>query len=141
MIQDQPGDRQIWDDDDLQDALDNHRRETRYARLREIETIQPNGSVQFLNYAAGVGQWEKGASLTDASFNILTTGITEDLLTGRWTFDAMPNRPVKVTGWYYDLSGAAAEIVEAWISKEKCAVDVAIDNQSVKRSHQPAELA
>lgn len=134
LVSDSPGESQTWDDDDLQDALDNHRREVRYGRLREIETISPNGTVTYLNFSADVGNWEETAVLTDSSFNVLSTSITPDLLTGRWTFTTQPNWPVLVTGWYYDLYGAAAEIVEAWISKEKCAIDVSIDGQTIRRS-------
>jgi hypothetical protein len=140
LIQDPAGTEQVWEDDDLQDALDNHRREARYARLSEQPTILPNGSVQYLIFVAGIGDWEQGAELTDASFNVLTTGITTDLLTGRWTFATAPNRPVRVTGFHYDLHGAAAEILEAWIAREKCAVDTVIDGLAIKRSQRIEHL-
>jgi hypothetical protein len=141
LVADPAGSNQVWADEELDDALDHNRREARYAHLKEIETIQPSGSVLYLIYEAGVGDWEDGAALTDSSFNPLTTGITEDLLTGRWTFTTMPNRPVHVTGFYYDLYGAAVEILENWQAREKLSFDAQADQQSFKRSQKFEMLA
>lgn len=141
MIGDPAGTSAVWSDDDLQDALDGHRREARYARLREIETIASGGgSVSYLSYAADVGNWENTVTLSNGSFTTLTSGITADLKTGRWTFSAEPNRPVYITGFYYDLAGAAAEILDAWIAMEKAAFDFSTDGQSFKRSQKVEHL-
>jgi hypothetical protein len=140
IVGDPAGASQKFSDDELQEALDSHRREARYARLREVESIAAGGTVTCKDFEAGVGNWESGAQLTDSGFNVLTTGITEDLLTGRWAFASSPKWPIHVTGWYYDLYGAAAEVLEQWAAKEKLSFDISADGQSFKRSQKAEQL-
>lgn len=135
LISDPSGSNQVFSDEDLQESLDNHRREARYARLMEVETISANGSVAYLTFAAGVPNWEDSPELVDSSFAVIDSGdYTEDLLTGRWVFASAPNRPVMITGWYYDLYGAAVEVLEQWAAQMKLSFDVSADQQSFKRS-------
>lgn len=109
--------------------------------MRPIETIASGGgSVSYLNFAADIGDWENTVTLTDGSFVPLTTGIAADLKTGRWTFTTEPNRPVLISGFYYDLAGAAVEILDAWIANEKACFDFSTDGQSFKRSQKVQHL-
>jgi hypothetical protein len=139
LVGDPAGASQTWQDEDLQDALDAHRREARYAYLRPVESIAEGGAVTYLTYAADMPDWEGEPSLADGNFAALTAD-TEDLLTGRWTFAAEPQRPVRITGFYYDVHGAAAEILEAWIAKLKGSIDLSVDGLSLKRSQKVGHL-
>lgn len=141
LIGDPAGASQTWQDEDLQDALDAHRREARYARLREVETIDSGGTVVYRTFSADIGDWEGSPELVDSSFNVLASdSYTEDLLTGRWVFTAAPNRPVMISGWHYDIHGAAVEIIEAWIAKLKGSIDLSVDGLSLKRSQKVDHL-
>lgn len=140
LVGDPAGASQSFSDDELQEALDSHRREARYARLTEVESIASSGTVTSKDFEAGVGNWESGAQLTDSGFNVLSSGITADLLTGRWTFAAEPKWPLHVTGWYYDLQGAAADVLDEWAAKEKLSFDFSADGQSFKRSQKAERL-
>lgn len=146
LIGDPSGSDSTWQDEDLQDVLDNHRREARYARLCEVETIAANGSVTYKVFKADLGDWEGSETssvpeLVDSSFNVLDPeGYEEDLLTGRWVFTEAPNYPVHITGWYYDLYGAAVEILEAWMASLKCAVDASARGVSARNSQKVDHL-
>jgi hypothetical protein len=136
LIGDPAGSSQTWQDEDLQDALDHHRREARYAYLRPVETIAQGGAITYLTYAADMPDWEGEPSLADGNYAALTAD-TEDLLTGRWTFATEPQRPVRITGWYYDLHGAGAEVLTEWLGLLKTSnagVDFTADGLTVKRS-------
>lgn len=132
MIGDAAGPKQTWSDEDLEDYLDEHRCEARYRRLHPVESISPGGGVEYKIFEAGIGDWES-ADLVDSSFAALTPA-TADLHVGRFTFSAQPSYPVYATGFYYDLAGAAVRVLEAWIARLKCEVDLAADDVSVKRS-------
>lgn len=141
LIGDPAGSDQVWPDEDLQDALDAHRREARYARLREIETITAGGAVEYKIFAADVTDWED-AALVDSSFAAITPN-TSDLLTGRWEFTTAPNRPVMISGFYYDIYGAAVEVLESWLGLLKSSnagVDFTADGLTVKRSQKVEQL-
>jgi hypothetical protein len=146
LIGDPASGESTWQDEDLQDALDNHRREARYAWLCEVETIAANGSVTYKIFKADLGDWEGSEAssvpeLVDSSFNVLDPDdYEEDLLTGRWTFTEAPNYPVMISGWYYDLYGAAVEILEAWMASLKCAVDASARGVSARNSQKVDHL-
>lgn len=141
LIGDPAGASQTWQDEDLQDALDAHRREARYARLREIESIAPGGAVEYKTFVADQPNWEGSPELVSNSFAVISSSAyTEDLLTGRWTFTTAPLRPVMISGWYYDIHGAAVEILEAWIAKLKGSIDLSVDGLALKRSQKVEHL-
>lgn len=117
----------------VQDALDEHRKESRYEPLQGLETIFSGGSVQYLTFQAERGWWEgipyssggsaqyyggtAGYALVDGTFGTVTPA-TADPLTGRWTFSGSatppygPTRPVSIIGFAYDPYAAAADILE-----------------------------
>lgn len=145
LIGDPASESQTWADEDLQDALDNHRREARYFRLCEQPSIEAGGSITYLIYRAGVGDWEgseaDGPDLVNSNFTAISADdYDEDLLTGRWTFTAQPSWPVYISGFHYDLYGAAVDMLEAWIAALKCAVDASADGVSVKNSQKVDHL-
>jgi hypothetical protein len=146
LIGDPASDSQTWTDEDLQDALDKNRREARYFRLCEQPTLAAGGSTTYLVYLANLPDWEGSENsstpaLVDSNFAAISTDdYEEDLLTGRWTFSAQPSWPVYISGFHYDLYGAAVEILEAWIASLKCAVDASADGISVKNSQKVDHL-
>lgn len=139
LIADPSGANQVWTDNDLQDFLDGHRREARYAQLCPVESISASGSVSYLIFESEQPNWEgadsSGPELVDASFAVISSSdYTADLLTGRWVFASQPSWPIRITGWCYDLYGAAVDALEAWAAQVKLSFDVSADQQSFKRS-------
>jgi hypothetical protein len=140
-IGDAAGASQVWTDDDLQEVLDRHQREARYYRLEGTPTIGPGAAVTFKIFNACVGDWEGSPEVVDAAFNVLSSSLyTEDLLVGRWTFAAQPYWPLYINGFFYDLNGAAAEILDAWIARLKGSVDLDVDGLNLKRSQKVNHL-
>src|SRR5690606_31595054 len=139
LVHDPAGDDQTFSDDEIQTFLDQHQTEVRYLRLDPIDTIQSGGTVVTLAYRAPVGWWEDTVSLYDRSYDELTPD-SEDLQTGRWTFAAHQAEPVYLTGYTYDLYGAAIDCLTAWAAQLKSAFDFTADGLSVKRSQQLASI-
>src|SRR5690242_10043282 len=77
-----------WTDEDLQDALDGHRREVRYAQLCPKPTYS-GSSVSYLVFESVFSDWEGSDTsttpvLTNANFNTISTDdYEEDLLTNQ----------------------------------------------------------
>lgn len=104
---------------DVQDCLDRHRREYRETQLEALATTGYGGTVTCKTFQAECGMIEGGTAylggsagylLQDGNFGTVTPS-SSDLLTGRFLFATEPTRPVMLTGWYYDIYGAAAELL------------------------------
>lgn len=145
-ISDPAGAAQVWAAEELQDFLDQTRVEVRYAPLRAEGDYAPGGGIiTYFDYYADVEDWESTVKLFDAAFNEITSdlvpadpesnepgGNRADL--GKWTFQASHYPPVFIRGYYYDLYGAAADVLEAWAAQEKLSFNFATDGQSFQRS-------
>jgi hypothetical protein len=139
LVHDPAGDDQTFSDDEIQTFLDQHQTEVRYLRLIPVETIQSGGSVVNLAYRAAVGWWEDTVSLYDRSYDELTPD-SEDLQTGRWAFAAHQAEPVYLTGYTYDLYGAAIDCLTAWAAQLKFSYDFTADGATFRRSQQLASI-
>lgn len=113
---------QFFSDDDLQDILDRHRVPWRQLELSFGYTVSSSGTYIYTDYyargesgEAEVGDWEKGYLLQGPDWATVTP-TTSDENTGHWTFAAPGGQlpPVRLTGYSYELAGAA---VECWESK------------------------
>jgi hypothetical protein len=96
LIHDPAGTSTTFTDQEIQDALDTWRDETRYLELMPLETLAPTGII-YRDYVAERGAWEADEILVDAAYEPLTPA-TADRLTGRWTFDDDTPPPVYLTG-------------------------------------------
>ncbi len=128
---------QQFDDQAIQDVMDEHRFTVRYAPLRPGPTLQQGALYNFLDYYADMGNWESDAQLTWVDFTVLTPA-TSDLINGHWTF-SMPAPgqypPVYITGKYYDLHAGAADLLEQWAaSLAVTAYNFSADGQSLQRN-------
>lgn len=128
---------QQFADSDIQDQLDQYRHVVRYAPLTPGPTLQPGALYDYLDYYASVGNWENDEVLSWVNFATLTP-YTADRITGHWTFNlAAPGQypPVYITGKFYDLWAAAADLLENWAAVTAAtAYDFTTDGQSFKRS-------
>lgn len=140
LIGDPAGANQALSDDEVQAALDRYQTVVRYAPLVPEPTPLPGGTVEYRDYYAGTGDWEAGEVLVNAASQSLAPA-TSDRLTGHWTF-ASPGvaPPVFITGAFYDVFGAAADLLEAWAAKVKLEFDFTADGQSFSRSQKAKTL-
>jgi hypothetical protein len=139
LIGDTAGTSQVWSDDDLQDALDAFRIEERYLPLAEQDTIAPGGAVSYLIFLAPCGDWDEAAQLVDNGYAVLSPA-TSDFQNGRWTFTTEPAYPVYLTGYTYDLNGAAAQILDQWAAQVKLQFSFSSGQQRFERQQQHAML-
>lgn len=114
LIGDPASSEQTWSDEELEDALDQHRLDRAYVSLTPVDSIAAGtGAVSWLEWWAEAGDWEADATLVDGTYAPLTPDTSMPLL-GRWVFAAHQAGPVLLSGRQYDLYGAAADVLEAW---------------------------
>lgn len=153
MLADPVSASQQFDDQTLQDSLDEYRTDQRYLPLQIAPSIVNTASTNhipstiYADYYAPVQWWESDAVLQgqDSSGNawIVLTPTDSDYLVGHWTFESnvftsgtVPGQlpPVWVTGKTYDLFSSAADLLEFWAASLTCAYDINVDGQSLRRS-------
>lgn len=126
-----------FQDQDIQDILDLSRIWVRNAVLRPAPTLTSNGIINYTDYFADIGNWESDVVIQNGAFVIQTDMSTSDLLTGQWTWTlASPGKipPLFITGKYYDIYAAAADLLERWAAAWLRAYDITMDGASLHRS-------
>jgi hypothetical protein len=104
---------------ELQDYLDDHRVDVYYEELTPAITRPALPAViQFKDFYHTQGSWENDVILTDATYNILTPDVSDNLV-GHWSFAESINYIVRIRGKYYDLYGAAADALDSWAAELK----------------------
>lgn len=139
LIGDPMGAAEVFADQELQDALDLRRAEVNECALAWRPQTAQGGTVTYHDYYAPRGRWEADPTLKDRSYGVLTPD-TADLLTGHWTFVANVVPPVFITGYTYDLHGAAYDVLNQWAAKVTLDFDFATDGQQFARSQKRAGL-
>jgi len=153
MISDPTGASQQFDDQTVQDLLDQSRDDIRYEPLAIAPSIVNTASTNnqpstiFADYYSKFDWWEQDVVLqaqgpTGAAW-VVVTPTSSDYIVGHWMFEnnvftagTVPGQlpPVFATGKVYDLNAAAADLLEFWASSLACAYDINVDGQSLKRS-------
>lgn len=137
LISDPAGASQQFDDQTIQDMLDLGRINVRNALLRPAVSLTTNGVMTYTDYFADQGNWEADVVLQDGHFTSVTDYSDADYLTGHWTWNlAVPGKipPIFITGKYYDIYGAAADLLERWAAAWARSYDFTSDGQSFHRS-------
>lgn len=128
---------QQFDDQTVQDILDLSRVNVRSALLRPSPSPAASGLMIYRDYYADVGNWEADVTIQDGAFNILSDMATSDYLTGHWTWNLpSPGRipPLFITGQYYDIYCAAADLLERWAAVWTRAYSMTVDGTSLQRA-------
>ena len=118
-------------DQELQDALDEHRETVHSLELEMRPTL--GSPIQYLTYYAPLGDWEEDAVLKNGSYTTVTPA-TSDYIAGRWTFSTEPDYPIFLAGSTYDLYACAADVLERWSSLKSDVFDFSSNDQSFKFS-------
>ena len=126
-------------DETVQMALDQCRQRARYLPLHPEPTTTASGTTYLVHFS-DYGDWEEDTALVDGAYATLTPSAS-DYLAGRWTFSTEPtSRPVRVTGYTYDLYGAAALLIAQQLAGLGRQYDFAADGGDYKRSQQYTAL-
>ena len=153
LIADPIGPNQQFQDQDIQDTLDESRDDLRY----EGEVIAPsivnnaltNNQAQtiFADYYSKYQWWEQDVVLQGYSGGlawVVLTPVASDYVVGHWQFEtnvftsgtSVPGQlpPVFATGKVYDPYCAAADLLEIWAATKVDAYDISVDGQNLRRS-------
>ena len=134
----------IFQDQDIQDKLDECREDVRYELLTPQPTFANPGGIQYNDYYSGSpeqprGFWEADEVIIYGDFTTRTP-LTSDEIVGHWTFsNQLP--PLLIAGKRYDVYRAAADLLDEKIaSLAATQVDFSADGQSFHLSQQLAFL-
>lgn len=128
-----------WTDEQIETALDRVRTRATYHRLAQ-EPTKTATETTYLAYTAPYGDWESTAVLTDSNYNVITAD-TADYDLGRWEFETQPDWPVYLTGYSYDVYGAAADLLERKLTGFAAEYDFSADGGSYSRSQKYEQFA
>ena len=154
MIGDPIGANQQFDDQTIQDRLDEHRTDVRYEPLEIAPSIVNTPSTGntpvtiFADYYSRYGWWEQDIVLqanntTTGAAWVVVTPVSSDYIVGHWTFEnnvftsgTVPGQypPVFATGKIFDNNRTAADLLRYWAATLAGAYDVTVDGQSLRRS-------
>lgn len=133
---------QYWTDAQLEEILDRHYEALSYSTMEAVGTYGTTGAWEYTDYYVGA-EWLEQTTGGTATFYVQnSTGavIAEadysvDYQNGVVTFDTNTNGDARyVTGYYYDVNAAAAEVWRKKAAYFSTAFDFSTDNHSVKRS-------
>lgn len=141
MVGDNGDGKPEFDGDRLQAILDNNQTRVRYEDVTPVLHFQPGGRADIHEVLSRFTDWEDGPELVDSQRNVLTA-LTEDLKTGRWTFtaDMLTKIPIYVSGYAYDVYGAAADVCIEWASRLARRYDTGDERQKMARSQMATSL-
>jgi len=152
LIADPSGPNEQFDDQTIQDTLDEHREDVWYEQLKVAEAIVNAVSTNnqprmiFADYYSNF-TWLEGDAAVQGNSNgqayvVLTPAAFEPIV-GHWQFElnvltqgTFPGQypPVFFVGKSYDPYGAAANLCDIWSAYLASAYDITVDGQSLKRS-------
>lgn len=159
MINDPAGASQQFDDQTIQDKLDEAcRDDVWYEPLTMAPAIVNAASTNnvpsmiFADYYSSYSWWEadvvlQGNSTSTHAAWVVLTPVLSDLIVGHWSFEksdlaslftsgTFPGQypPVWATGKTYDPFLAAAELLDFWAATLVDAYDITVDGQTLRRS-------
>lgn len=112
----------VFTDIQIQAALDTHRVDRFQYRLLQADDVQPTGIIYWRDFYANQSWWEADVQLQDHNWQYITADVSEPLI-GHWHFNVSQIIPLFATGKFYDVYGAAADLLMWWKSKLKLEVD------------------
>lgn len=118
----------VFEDDDLQDALDERRVHVSAQALLEEAVVSGSATV----FRAPYGYWEADAVVASASGP--SSPSVADPINGVWTFSSAPGATQYLTGRAYDFWGTAANLLETWAARVALEFDFGTDQQQFDRS-------
>lgn len=128
----------VFSDDELEGFLDDNRTDAIEYPLTVIPE-RVDGATVYRIYTAVPTYWEQDAALVDANGTTVTPSTSAPLV-GRWEFSGGQAPPVYITGKFFDINAAAADVLEAWAAGEALSFDFEADGASYKRSQKAATL-
>lgn len=133
-----PGNGQIFTDDQIQDVLDEGRVDVVNKELIAKPTFS-GATIQYLNYYSELGGWEDDYVLKQY-LTVLEIPSSVEPIAGHFTFSANVFPPVYVTGKIFDVYRSAADLLERQAAQWALAYNVTMDGQSLQRGNATVAL-
>jgi len=130
---------QIFDDQTIQDALDESRLDIVNEALTPKETFTA-GQILFLNYYAQIGNWEDDLIIKQYLYNPVTPSLAEPIA-GHFQFASTTLPPLYITGKRYDIYRAAADLLERRIATQMLQFGFSSDGQSFQPQQVVSNMA
>ncbi len=126
----------VFDSGQIQDALDDHRIDVRYASLRPRPTFQQGPNTVYLDYYSDARYWEDDVIIQDLSYlDITAQVVVREPIVGHWAFATEPQGTgVRITGKSYDIYGAAADLLDQWAVQLKLHMTFSTDGQRFEQA-------
>jgi hypothetical protein len=154
LIADPSGSSSQFQDQDIQDTLDESVDFLRYESLLIAPTIMNaastgnQASTIFINYFSRYQWWEQDVVLqgyANGQAWVVIAPVQSDYINGHFWFETpsleftaptVPGQlpPIFATGKVYDPHSAAADLLEFWAATLAAAYDVTVDGQTMRRS-------
>lgn len=138
LINDPAGPSQQFDDQTIQDVLDESRRDLVNQPLAPRPTFV-QGTILWLDYYSEVGGWEDDFVLKQYLVRPVTASLAEAIV-GHFQFAQSTLPPVSITGKLHDVYAGAAALLQRWASRLALDFDFSSDGQSFRRSQKMAQL-
>lgn len=138
LINDPAGASQIFDDQTIQDILDEGREDIVNMVLIPKPTFT-GATIQFLNYYSDVGGWEDDYVLKQYLVNVVTPSTVEPIA-GHFVFAATTLPPIYITGKLFDVYRGAADLLERMAARWALSYNVTVDGQTLHREGASAQL-
>jgi len=122
----------LFDDQTIQDVMDESRVDYRNAALKAVPTFD-TGTIAYLDYYHDLGGWENGAELKQYLTTTVTPATNEPIV-GHWTFAESTLPPVYVSGSLHDVYRAAADLLERQSTQWMLRYSMTVDGQFLQRS-------
>ena len=130
-----------WSDDQIQEVLDRHCYEVRSETLESFPVTVSGGTTQWKDYQSAY-RWFEATDGGTARFIVqdstgsTITSYTAQAQRGLITFNQNTGGTVyQLTGFAYDVYGAAADIWTQKAAQYAVKIDFKTDNHEVRRSH------
>src|SRR2546421_10853666 len=132
LINDPAGASQVFDDNTIQDVLDESRLDFQNEVLQYVPTYV-SGTIKYLDYYHELGGWEDSPVLKQYLTTTVTPALSEPIA-GHWAFTNNTFPPVSITGSVHDIWHAAADLLERMAARWVLQFNFSSDGQSFQRA-------
>jgi hypothetical protein len=131
LINDSAGPGQHFDDQTIQDVMDESRIDVRNQVLKATPTFS-GSTIQYLDYFSELAGWEDGYVLKQYLITPVTPSLLEPIA-GHWQFATSTLPPVYISGSLHDRYRAAADLLERMAAQWVLRYNMTVDGQNLQR--------
>lgn len=138
LINDPSGSSQTFDDQTIQDVMDESRADIK----NEVMIPKPTftgSTIQFVDYYTHLGGWENDYVIKQYLVTAVTPATSEPIA-GHWTFSTSTLPPLYISGKTFDVYRAAADLLERMAAQWALRYNITVDGQNLQRSQASAML-